>query len=294
MRAVVKRNLLGAGGISALLIAAPLSIASAADILVKAPPPPTPAYSWTGFYVGMNAGGTWSDSDPVSTTTSNVSSITGLNGHIGAAVAAQGTGSVPISQNGAIGGGQVGYNWQKSNWLLGIETDIQGVGSGSHNAILNTSTVSGAATAISSTGTITSSKSLDYLGTVRGRMGFLPTPSLLVYATGGLAYGGVQTNTTITESLGYIDTPTPFGTSGGFSGTRVGWTAGGGLEWMMARNWSAKVEYLYYDLGSVTNTLPAIQQFGDLGTLLETVSTSQSSTRFAGSAVRVGLNYQFH
>jgi outer membrane immunogenic protein len=249
--------------------------AGAADLPVKARPiEPVAAtvYNWTGFYIGVNAGYTWSNSNSVDTLTTNVSSIVGLNGNIGGAVAANGTGSVPLSNNGFIGGGQIGYNRQFNNFVAGIEADIQGVARrGSQNTILNTG-VPGVLIPVTSSATITSSRSLDYLGTVRGRIGILPKPSLLAYVTGGLAYGGVNTSTTIVERLGFVDTPTPFGTSGSLSTTRFGWTAGAGLEWMFAPNWSAKAEYLYYDLGTVTNTLPQIQQFGLNGTLLETVS----------------------
>jgi outer membrane immunogenic protein len=128
---------------------------------------------------------------------------------------------------------------------------------------------------------------------LRGRLGILVTPSFLIYGTGGLAYGGVEANTTITETLGFSDTPGSFGTSGGFSGTRVGWTAGGGVEWMFAPRWSVKAEYLYYDLGTETWSLGNINQFGLNGALLETVSASQSKTRFNGNIARLGINWHF-
>jgi outer membrane immunogenic protein len=125
-------------------------------------------------------------------------------------------------------------------------------------------------------------------------LGFTITPTFLVYGTGGLAYGGVSTSTNITETLGFGDTPAPFGTFGNFSQSRVGWTAGGGLERLFAPNWSLKVEYLYYDIGRVTYALFPLQQFGLNGTLLETIGASQSSTRFNGNIVRAGLNYHFN
>jgi outer membrane immunogenic protein len=279
---------------AALAALATAGSAGAADLPVKAPPIVAAAvYDWTGFYIGVNAGYTWSNSNSVDTVTTNVSSIGGLNGNIGGAVAANGTGSVHLRNDGFIGGGQIGYNRQFNNFVAGIEADIQGVARrSSQNTITNTG-VPGVLIPVTSSATITSSRSLDYLGTVRGRIGILPKPSLLAYVTGGLAYGGVNTSTTIVERLGFVDTPAPFGTSGSLSTTRVGWTAGAGLEWMFAPNWSAKAEYLFYDLGTVTNTLPQIQQFGLNGTLLETVSNSRSSTHFDGSIVRVGINYKF-
>ena len=114
-----------------------------------------------------------------------------------------------------------------------------------------------------------------------------------MYGTGGLAYGGVRTSTTILQTLGFTDTPDPFGTSGSAPATRIGWTAGAGIEWLFWSTWSAKIEYRYYDLGSVTNTLPSFQQFGGFGTVLETVNASQSTTKFAGSDVSFGVSYHF-
>src|ERR1700734_371299 len=152
--------------------------AMAADMapapVYKAPPAAVAICSWCGWYVGANAGYAWSNSNSVDTSTANVSSIAGLNGNIGGAIATQGTGSASSTGNGFIGGGQLGINWQAGNIVYGLETDIQGLAdSNNSSSITNVGTVPGAATPISSTGTITSSKSVTYLGTLRGRVGFL-------------------------------------------------------------------------------------------------------------------------
>ena len=252
-----------------------------------------PLCAWCGWYIGVNAGYHWFNSGSVDTATTNLSAAPGLNGDVGAAISAQGTGSVTTKSGDFAGGGQFGYNWQAANVVYGLETDIQGM-AGAHGATLtNVGTVPGAAAVIGSTGAISSSKSITYLGTVRGRAGYLFTPEFLVYGTGGLAYGGVRTSTTIQESLGFTDTPDPFGTSGSAPATLIGWTAGVGVEWLFWSRWSAKIEYRYYDLGSVTNTLPSFQQFGGFGTALETVNASQSTTKFAGSDVSFGVSYHF-
>ena len=147
---------------------------------------------------------------------------------------------------------------------------------------------------------------------VRGRIGYLFAPTLLVYATGGLAYGQANTNTSIWQAGNYTITIFPgFGfpfssnvTAGGgafgtFSDTRVGWTVGGGLEWMFLPNWSAKIEYLYYDLGRVTNYLSPLAltatKSGEFfsSRALATVGIPMSSTRFNDNIVRVGLSYHF-
>jgi outer membrane immunogenic protein len=285
--------------ITAVSTIALTQIASAADLPRKAPayiPPPPPVISWNGWYLGLNAGYHWGN-HCVDTTTTNIFDVGNLNGDIAQAVADVGAGNTCPDDKGFIGGGQLGYNWQfPTNWVVGLEADIQGL---SNNNGEDSVTLSedvpgnGCDPSCTATGTITSSKKTEWLGTLRGRLGLLAAPSFLVYATGGLAYGKVKATTTITEQLTYSDTPDPFGTSGSISKTRVGWTVGGGAEWMFAPKWSLKGEYLYYDLGDVSWSPGNIYQYGDNGTYLETVTATQSSTRFTGSIVRAGINYHF-
>jgi outer membrane immunogenic protein len=295
---MLRRTLLASAGAMALTGAA-----LAADLPSRAPPPvylpPPPVFTWTGLYIGINAGYTWSNNNNVDTDAVSVSSIAGLNGDIGGEVATLATGDVPVSVKGFIGGGQIGYNYQFANsFVVGIEADIQGVAGASHTSSLAQSGVVPGSIGIGgvpvgASSVITSSRDIHYLGTVRGRLGFTLTPTFLVYGTGGLAYGGVSSSTNVTETLGFPDTPTPFDTFGNLSNSRVGWTAGGGFEWLFAPNWSLKVEYLYYDLGRATYALAPLQQFGAFGAVLETVTAVQSSTRFNGNIVRAGLNYHF-
>jgi opacity protein-like surface antigen len=97
-------------------------------------------------------------------------------------------------------------------------------------------------------------KSVDWHGTVRGRFGYLVAPTLLVYGTDGLAYGGVAVRTSITQQWGgneYGPSLISPGAAGNISETRLGWTLGGGREWLFLQNWNVKVEYLYYNLGNV-------------------------------------------
>ncbi|NUJ79138.1 porin family protein [Methylocystis sp. FS] len=281
-----------------LALALTASTALAADLpSYKAPPPPPPPPPplWTGFYVGLNAGGTWANSNSV-----NVSSIPVFNAGVGGAqpfqatITALSTFSAGGGNNsGFIGGGQIGYNWQFYNsFVAGVEADIQGIATSNQNT-----TFAGALLIpgfAQSTGSIsTVNRSIDYLGTVRGRLGWLFTPTLLVYGTGGLAYGGVTSNTSIFQALipNSIQTPV-WGGAGSFSDTRVGWTAGGGLEWMFWPNWSAKVEYLYYDLGNVSYaTSPLVTLAGNAPFTFNVV---QSQTRFNGNIVRAGVNYHFN
>lgn len=284
--------------ISAVSAVAFAQVASAADVPRSAAPfmPPPPVITWTGFYFGFNAGvGLPADSNTAVSTT-NISSIGGLNGNIGAAVAALGTGSISAGNSGFfIGGGQIGYNWQLSpNWVTGLEADFQGTShNNSSSTIPTAAVVPGSGLTATNVGFITASKELDYIGTVRARLGYLVSPTWLPYVTGGFAYGKVKSSTAISERLFFSDTPDPFGTSGSLSETRTGWTVGGGVEWRFWQNWSAKAEYLYYDLGTVTYNSPNILQFGDFGSTLETVSAVQTTTRFNGSILRAGVNYHF-
>jgi outer membrane immunogenic protein len=142
------------------------------------------------------------------------------------------------------------------------------------------------------------SKSLDYLGTVRGRIGYLISPALLIYGTGGFAYGGANLSLNVAQ-LGYnqnvnYDTISPGYTS--ISQTRVGWTAGGGLEWMFMPNWSAKAEYLYYDLGSAQTNAGYTVVAKTRGTdpQINFINGSQISSRFNGNIVRLGVNYHLN
>jgi outer membrane immunogenic protein len=193
------------------------------------------------------------------------------------------------SHNGGfIGGAQIGYNYQVTNWLFGIEADIQGMLENS-NFTASTSVIGNNGLPV--TTQLDGSKQLDYLGTVRGRLGFLATPTLLLYGTGGLAYGGVTSSASISQAN--QNAPTFGSTAASVSETRTGWTAGAGLEWLFLPNWSAKAEYLYYDLGDVSYNAGLLQGAFSNGLVRYAVSP-QVSTRFDGNIVRVGVNYHFN
>ena len=269
-------------------------IASAADLPRKAPayaPPPAPVYSWTGFYVGVNAGWVRSDNSMNNVATPIPSDVLGVVAGVSEGLAALSTGALPVGdKSGFIGGGQIGYNVQFNWWVAGIEADIQGIsGSGSTGSI--TTPPGGiVVVGVPVTSTLTGTMDTKWLGTVRGRLGFLPTPTLLVYGTGGLAYGHVNASISLSQSgtNGFIGSG-----AGAFSETRTGWAAGGGVEWMFAQNWSAKLEYLHYDLGTGSFTWAA------LGTPTSTFfsgvvyQTEVTSVDLQGNIFRAGLNYKF-
>jgi outer membrane immunogenic protein len=285
---MLRRTLLASAGAMALTGAA------LAAEPAPAPPPPPPPPAWTGLYVGINAGGTWSSSTTINTTTEDIFGNPGVNGGppAGVASAALATGSVPVNHSGFIGGGQVGYNYQFYNsWVAGIEADIQGVAASNSTHLVFSQ---GAIVSVLLDQNLSSSTRGDYLGTVRGRLGFTITPTLLVYGTGGLAYGQTDSSTSITQIVENApNVPNHYSSFGSISNSRVGWTAGGGGEWLFAPNWSVKVEYLYYDLGSVTYGLTPLQNFDIAGTLF-TSGAPFSRTPFGGNIVRAGLNYHFN
>jgi outer membrane immunogenic protein len=291
----------------AALVVALTGSALAADLpSYKAPPPPPlpPPPLWSGFYVGLNAGGTWGDNNNIYVTSAPIfaNGALGLAPQFASAAALGGTGVFSSNSSGFIGGGQIGYNWQFFNGaaVAGIEADIQGIAYSNNNR--NFISAVPAPLGNNVVTVISARKSVDYLGTVRGRLGWLFTPTLLVYGTGGLAYGGVTLNVAGYQSVvpaGPNFTTTGF-SGGQFSDTRVGWTAGGGLEWMFMPNWSAKVEYLYYDLGSVrtsggltASTSTAAFTPLPAGTLAW-ANVTEISTRFRGNIVRAGVNYHFN
>jgi outer membrane immunogenic protein len=281
------------------------------------PPPPPPPPMWTGFYVGLNAGGTWANSNqqvvavgPVGAGPFWSPGILNLEqaSYLGAfTLAASGSGFNSGNNGGFIGGGQIGYNWQFYNsFVVGLEADIQGIAGTNASRTFATGSavpgVVGTALGDSFAGIHSVRGSLDYLGTVRGRLGWLFTPTLLVYGTGGLAYGGV--------TLNYASSVVPGGITGlfmgpsfggvNFSNTQVGWTAGGGLEWMFWPNWSAKVEYLYYDLGTVRqnfalgSTDSTLQALGFAVPADSAIFGGQVRARINGNIVRAGVNYHFN
>lgn len=194
---------------------------------------PGGAYDWRGFYVGGNLGYGWSPS-------------TGdLNAYSPGYSTPAATGGLPSNlgtkASGALGGAQLGYNWQFGTLLLGAEAAIQVSG------ISKTSTVSYPGGGGINPSTSTGKETLDWLGTVRLRGGVLVTPRALIYATGGFAYGGVRDSATNVFSPSY---------TGNFSGsnsqTKLGWTVGAGVQWALTNRWSVQAEYRYVDLGSTT------------------------------------------
>lgn len=292
---------------AAAAVAATLSgSALAADLPSRKVAPvmaaPAPIMTWTGFYAGLNAGYGWA-ADPSTRLVGGTAFVDPALGgafvNLPPAAALGASGVAPASKGGFIGGGQIGFNYQMSpSLLVGLEADIQGVAAGaSTGSIANAVAIAappGPAGRAHISNIATSSK-LDYLATVRGRFGLLATPSLLVYATGGLAFGQASASASIVQTVTNPPGPAvqPVFGAASTSATRLGWALGAGGEWKFAANWSAKLEYLYYDLGSLTNNV-VLTQFGPPGPALQSITVSQARTRLNGHVVRAGVNYHFN
>jgi outer membrane immunogenic protein len=191
------------------------SVAMAADLpSTKGPPvyapPPPPVFSWTGVYIGGQMGYEWGNDF-----TQERFTATGVpDGFFQS-----------FSNDGVVGGGHIGYNYQISQFVFGVEGDVNGSG------------VRGGYTLANGNGTNSRS---DIQASIRGRIGFA-FDRVLIYATGGGAYADFE-HTYFTPAVGES-----------FHNGRVGWTVGGGIEYAIDNNWSVRAEYRYSDFGSFTN-----------------------------------------
>lgn len=228
--------------------------ASAADLSRPFPykaPPMVMAPNWTGFYLGANVGGGFGED------------------RIGFGVI--GTPAFASTNNafkGVLGGGQIGYNWQFGPYVLGLETDFQG------SSLKNTLAAPCAPAICAPAGlTATYSQNVPWFGTARARIGYAQD-TWMIYATGGFAYGSVETNATATAG--------PLVAAFSSKETRTGWTVGGGIEVGLSANWSVKGEYLYVDLGSARNTWNVVG-----------IPAIYNDSHITMNVVRAGLNYRF-
>jgi outer membrane immunogenic protein len=211
-------------------------------------PPPAPMYSWSGAYVGANIGYSWGSANYEAT------------------IIAVGAISHSEKMDGVIGGVQSGYNYQFGAFVIGSESDFQLSGQ------KGGSTFPGVLPGV----TITTTEKLEWFGTARTRLGFLATPNILIYGTTGVAYGQVKDSATTTV--------TGVGSAtASFKDVKAGWAVGAGVEGAFGGGWSAKLEYLYIDLGKTEHS------FGTPG-----VGTIVSDTRhITDNIVRAGLNYRW-
>jgi len=269
------RKLLVVSAALAALVGSPALAADMAAPVYKAPPPPAPVCVWCGWYVGVNAGGA------VNNSTYSVEPAGGFltiplflpdNG--------QRTASANLNQTSFTGGIQGGYNYQTGMWVWGVETDFNYKGENQTSNVNRQLVEPLAGNFVTSV-----NEKFDWFGTFRGRVGITPTPTMLIYGTGGLAYGHVSSASNVMFTLGG-DTYT-----GAASATKAGWTAGAGAEWMFAHNWSLKVEYLYVDLGKLSYTSACVATTV-CGGITPTLAF-QTDLRVRDNIARAGVNMHF-
>lgn len=237
--------------------------AYAADMPVKARPiPVATVYNWSGLYLGGHVGWGWEQH-----TTTNVGTLNSANFPAGY--------SSSTDMNGALGGAQIGYDWQfNPNWLAGVAADFawtglkgDGVNSGVVNPLVLSHT----------------HHEYTWLTTVTGRVGYVAN-SWLLYAKGGAAWAASKNSSFTTNAAGATVTITDGST------TRSGWTIGAGTEYRFAQNWSALLEYDYVDFG--TTTLSNSVTLGTVAPVLTGVTLLRDN-KATMNVVKAGINYRF-
>jgi opacity protein-like surface antigen len=221
----------------------------------------SPAPRWDGVYFGLNVGGFMSPSSSSSTVWFPPDLVTtGIPS------------SLSMSEAGAMGGAQVGFNKQWGGFVLGAEADFDFTGGSSASK-------SASGDYFGTAVTVTQARSLDSLGTIRLKAGFAPIDDLLIYATGGLAFGQTHMSSSVQFANGLAF-------AGSSNATAVGYAIGGGVEYAFDPRWSIGAQFLYYDLGRSFVVGTANTPFVDQ-------PDSDTTAQFQGYALRLTLNYEF-
>jgi outer membrane immunogenic protein len=243
--------------------------ASAADLLArtytKAPAMVMdPSYNWTGFYIGADVGGAWARQSAGTVSPVAINQASTFGG---------------MNSDGVVGGVYGGYNWAFAPaWVFGVEGDFSGIKSNASYFAANVQL-----NGLPATGGITASRSLNWLATARGRLGYSFTPDTLFYVTGGAAWADI--NYSGTDAFGGGCPPN----CGTFSSrdTRTGYAVGGGVDWSPWRNnWIIRAEYLYYRFGGGSHN--AIFVTGPAS-----IATTYSFSDLEIHTARVGISYKF-
>ena len=234
--------------------------AMAADLpMARKAAPFTPAWNWSGFYIGAHGGYGWKDDDFAEViSTAPLLTIGG------------------IDSKGWVFGGHAGYNWQYGPWVAGVEIDFSATGiKGDSNPLVRNL---GGGVSI----TDVEGDDVKWLGTARARVGYAPYSNWLFYGTGGLAWERLdQIETTILIAPGVSQTVVSRNPTDWF-----GWVAGAGLEVrLFDSNWIARVEYLHYDFGSTRQSTSVVTSPG--------TSFSDRDGSQTIDVVRGGLSYKF-
>ena len=269
--APVSKGRIGVSG-AYLLLGLVCGGARAADLPAPVQAQPS-AYDWGGFYFGGSVGGNITSNFNADTEGDTTFRFDNNNGGLVPITLDSGTG-------GLIGGLQGGYNYQFGSYVVGAEADLsasQAGGSGSYTSFV---------TFMGSTFTTSASEKTDYLATLRLRAGYTPVDRWLIYATGGLAVGGVSTSANVVMNSAPANN-----WNGADSDTRSGYTLGGGLEYAITPHLTLKGEYLYYNIGSRRTMATGDAAVSANPTLSGLYYVNKTTT--AGSIIRAGVNYKF-
>jgi outer membrane immunogenic protein len=237
----MKRNLGWAIASVVTLSIGGFGAASAADMAAKAPAykaPPVAVYNWTGFYIGGNVGGGWSD-----TTFSGIP-VTGDHFLLPGSSFSTGNGDGNV-----VGGVQVGFNWQWDRIVLGLEGTYSGSDVRNNTGLIVDPVFAGENIRLNS-------KITEY-ATIVGRAGFAPTNDWLLYAKGGYATGHIKTN-----PQDFFPLPATLQHFSSGSAWHDGWTVGAGVEYKWAHNWVFGVEYDYYSFDTKNHANPTVSGVG--------------------------------
>lgn len=269
-------RLTSAFGSGAVVTIALTQLASAADLSTKAPvyqAPVAVVANWTGFYVGGSVGGRWADTNWTTTA-------------IGDPPGPADPTTTPASFNSSAFrfGGYIGYNWQIAPlWVVGLEADAAWARNNKTLAgIPGTFGSGGQGVDFGATAFDSSNVKLGWDGSVRGRVGFLVTPTWLLYATGGVAWQQADINASCNGSL-FNSSWCIAVRNETLSKTKAGWTIGGGVETLLWNNWLLRAEYRYADYGNINHTF-----FADVP--VDQVVVTQSLKTNTGL---LGLAYKF-
>lgn len=202
-------------------------------------PPPPPAFTWSGFYIGGQVGYQWGTAS-----NSLIFLPTGASFPLNS-----------VDTSGVVGGGHLGFNYQVSQFVFGLEGDVEGA----------TTSGSSFQPLVGATGT----GNARLQASIRGRLGFA-WDRVLIYATGGGAYASI--NATSSSVLGFDSETTG----------RFGWTVGGGVEYAIDPNWLIRVEYRYSDYGSF-----------DFPLINETAGLFADRIHVRDNRVEAGFSYKF-
>jgi outer membrane immunogenic protein len=268
---------------AALVSLAAIGSAGAADISLKAPTP-APVYDWTGFYIGVSL--TDRLSDATWTTTCLQPGFAPCGTAFPNRLATQN--AIPLNSNNVGPGGYAGYNWQYQNLLLGVEADGHWIDSSAFSFGIpgaEDPTVAG------SPGLDTAKVRETWDASVRGRIGYVVTGTVLLYGTGGVSWMHVESSATCATPfpMGWCAANSPFlNTTQTLSTTRTGWTAGGGIEVMVTRNWLARAEYRYANYGTFGGTL-----FGGFNGNVVNGDALSFNTKLNTQTTLIGVAYKF-